>query len=306
MTRETDAREDKCRKRVLQESNSKSNQKKQDNMANITASLVNDLRKRTGVGMMDCKKALVECDGDMDKAIDYLREKGQKLAAKRADRDASEGAVLAGVSSDKTFGAVIMMNCETDFVAKNEDFVAFTKTVLDASIAAKAKSLQDVMNLQIEGKSVETMVIEQVAKIGEKITLSHYLPVEAAATYAYVHPGNRMASVVGLSKAGYDEEGHEMAMQVIAGRPVALNKETVPAEVIEREMEVYRGQVREEGKPEDMVEKIAQGKLNKFFKESTLLSQEYTREAKVSVEQHLKKIDKDLTVTAFQRAELGE
>ncbi len=275
-------------------------------MANITASLVNDLRKRTGVGMMDCKKALVECDGDMDKAIDYLREKGQKLAAKRADRDASEGAVLAGVSSDKTFGAVIMMNCETDFVAKNEDFVAFTKTVLDASIAAKAKSLQDVMNLQIEGKSVETMVIEQVAKIGEKITLSHYLPVEAAATYAYVHPGNRMASVVGLSKAGYDEEGHEMAMQVIAGRPVALNKETVPAEVIEREMEVYRGQVREEGKPEDMVEKIAQGKLNKFFKESTLLSQEYTREAKVSVEQHLKKIDKDLTVTAFQRAELGE
>ncbi len=275
-------------------------------MANITASLVNDLRKRTGVGMMDCKKALVECDGDMDKAIDYLREKGQKLAAKRADRDASEGAVLAGVSSDKTIGAVIMMNCETDFVAKNEDFVAFTKTVLDASIAAKAKSLQDVMNLQIEGKSVETMVIEQVAKIGEKITLSHYLPVEAAATYAYVHPGNRMASVVGLSKAGYDEEGHEMAMQVIAGRPVALNKETVPAEVIEREMEVYRGQVREEGKPEDMVEKIAQGKLNKFFKESTLLSQEYTREAKVSVEQHLKKIDKDLTVTAFQRAELGE
>lgn len=275
-------------------------------MANITASLVNDLRKRTGVGMMDCKKALVECDGDMDKAIDYLREKGQKLAAKRADRDASEGAVLAGVSSDKTFGAVIMMNCETDFVAKNEDFVAFTKTVLDASIAAKAKSLQDVMGLQIDGKSVETMVIEQVAKIGEKITLSHYLPVEAAATYAYVHPGNRMASVVGLSKAGYDEEGHEMAMQVIAGRPVALNKETVPAEVIEREMEVYRGQVREEGKPEDMVEKIAEGKLNKFFKESTLLSQEYTREAKVSVEQHLKKIDKDLTVTAFQRAELGE
>lgn len=275
-------------------------------MANITASLVNELRKRTGVGMMDCKKALVECDGDMDKAIDYLREKGQKLAAKRADRDASEGAVLAGVSSDKTFGAVIMMNCETDFVAKNEDFVAFTKTVLDASIAAKAKSLQDVMGLQIDGKSVETMVIEQVAKIGEKITLSHYLPVEAAATYAYVHPGNRMASVVGLSKAGYDEEGHEMAMQVIAGRPVALNKETVPAEVIEREMEVYRGQVREEGKPEDMVEKIAEGKLNKFFKESTLLSQEYTREAKVSVEQHLKKIDKDLTVIAFQRAELGE
>jgi elongation factor Ts len=275
-------------------------------MANITAAAVNELRKRTGVGMMDCKKALVECDGDMDKAIDYLREKGQKLAAKRADRDASEGAVLATVNADKTFAAVIMMNCETDFVAKNEDFVAFTKEVLQTAVDAKAKSLEEVMALTINGLSVETMIVEQVAKIGEKITLSHYYPIEAVATYAYVHPGNRMASVVGLSKTGYDEEGKEMSMQVIAGRPVALNKESVPAEIIEREMEVYRGQVREEGKPEDMVEKIAQGKLNKFFKESTLLSQEYTREAKVSVEEHLKKIDKDLTVTAFQRAELGE
>lgn len=275
-------------------------------MANITAAAVNELRKRTGVGMMDCKKALVECDGDMDKAIDYLREKGQKLAAKRADRDASEGAVLALVNADKTFAAVIMMNCETDFVAKNEDFVAFTKEVLQTAVDAKAKSLEEVMALTINGLSVETMIVEQVAKIGEKITLSHYYPIEAVATYAYVHPGNRMASVVGLSKAGYDEEGKEMSMQVIAGRPVALNKDSVPAEIIEREMEVYRGQVREEGKPEDMVEKIAQGKLNKFFKESTLLSQEYTREAKVSVEEHLRKIDKDLTITAFQRAELGE
>lgn len=275
-------------------------------MANITAAAVNELRKRTGVGMMDCKKALVECDGDMDKAIDYLREKGQKLAAKRADRDASEGAVLALVNADKTFAAVIMMNCETDFVAKNDDFVAFTREVLQTAVDAKAKSLEEVMALTINGLSVETMIVEQVAKIGEKITLSHYLPIEAAATYAYIHPGNRMASVVGLSKAGYDEEGKEMSMQVIAGRPVALNKDSVPAEIIEREMEVYRGQVREEGKPEDMVEKIAQGKLNKFFKESTLLSQEYTREAKVSVEEHLRKIDKDLTITAFQRAELGE
>lgn len=275
-------------------------------MANITAAAVNELRKRTGVGMMDCKKALVECDGDMDKAIDYLREKGQKLAAKRADRDASEGAVLATVNADKTFAAVIMMNCETDFVAKNEDFVAFTREVLQTAVDAKAKSLEEVMALTINGLSVETMIVEQVAKIGEKITLSYYYPIEAVATYAYVHPGNRMASVVGLSKVGYDEEGKEMSMQVIAGRPVALNKESVPAEIIEREMEVYRGQVREEGKPEDMVEKIAQGKLNKFFKESTLLSQEYTREAKVSVEEHLKKIDKDLTITAFQRAELGE
>ena len=222
-------------------------------MANITAAAVNELRKRTGVGMMDCKKALVECDGDMDKAIDYLREKGQKLAAKRADRDASEGAVLATVNADKTFAAVIMMNCETDFVAKNEDFVAFTREVLQTAVDAKAKSLEEVMALTINGLSVETMIVEQVAKIGEKITLSHYYPIEAVATYAYVHPGNRMASVVGLSKAGYDEEGKEMSMQVIAGRPVALNKESVPAEIIEREMEVYRGQVREEGKTSDTI-----------------------------------------------------
>lgn len=275
-------------------------------MANITASIVNELRKRTGVGMMDCKKALVECDGDMDKAIDYLREKGQKLAAKRADRDASEGVVLATVNEDKTFAAVIMMNCETDFVAKNESFIAFTKDVLDAAVKARLKSLEEVMAMTLNGVTVENMIVDQIAKIGEKITLSHFMPIEAVAAYAYTHPGNRMASVVGLSKAGFDEEGKEMAMQVIAGRPVALNKETVPQEIINREMEVYRAQVREEGKPENMVEKIAEGKLNKFFKESTLLSQEYTREAKVTVEAHLKSVDKDLTITAFQRAELGE
>lgn len=275
-------------------------------MANITASIVNELRKRTGVGMMDCKKALVECDGDMDKAIDYLREKGQKLAAKRADRDASEGVVLATVNEDKTFAAVIMMNCETDFVAKNESFIAFTKEVLDAAVKARLKSLEEVMAMTLNGVTVENMIVDQIAKIGEKITLSHFMPIEAVAAYAYTHPGNRMASVVGLSKAGFDEEGKEMAMQVIAGRPVALNKETVPQEIINREMEVYRAQVREEGKPDNMVEKIAEGKLNKFFKESTLLSQEYTREAKVTVEAHLKSVDKDLTITAFQRAELGE
>ncbi len=275
-------------------------------MANITASIVNELRKRTGVGMMDCKKALVECDGDMDKAIDYLREKGQKLAAKRADRDASEGVVLATVNEDKTFAAVIMMNCETDFVAKNESFIAFTKEVLDAAVKARLKSLEEVMAMTLNGVTVENLVIDQIAKIGEKITLSHFMPIEAVAAYAYTHPGNRMASVVGLSKTGFDEEGKEMAMQVIAGRPVALNKETVPQEIINREMDIYRAQVREEGKPENMVEKIAEGKLNKFFKESTLLSQEYTREAKVTVEAHLKSVDKDLTITAFQRAELGE
>ncbi|MDR1725532.1 MAG: translation elongation factor Ts [Bacteroidales bacterium] len=275
-------------------------------MANITAALVNELRQRTGVGMMDCKKALVESDGDMDKAIDYLREKGQKLATKRADRDATEGVVLAGVNTDKTFAAVIMMNCETDFVAKNEAFVAFSKSVLEAAIAAKAKTKEEVLALTIDNIKVETMIVEQVAKIGEKITLSHYEILEAVATYAYIHQGNGLASIVGFSKTGFDVQGKEIAMQVAAMAPVALNRHTVPQDLIEKELEIYRVQIREEGKPEEMVEKIAQGKLNKFFKDSTLLNQDFIRENKKCVEEYLKEHDKDLTVTAFKRLKLGE
>ncbi|MDR0790818.1 MAG: translation elongation factor Ts [Bacteroidales bacterium] len=275
-------------------------------MANITAALVNELRQRTGVGMMDCKKALVECDGDMDKAIDYLREKGQKLATKRADRDASEGVVLAGVNTDKTFSAIIMMNCETDFVAKNEAFVAFTKSVLDAAIASKAKTAEEVLALNIAGTSVETMIVEQVAKIGEKIAMTHYQYVEAPVTYAYIHQGNGLASIIGFSKAGFDAQGKEIAMQVAAMAPVALDRGTVSADVIEKELEIYRVQIREEGKPENMIEKIAEGKLNKFFKDSTLLSQDFIRENKKSVGDYLKENDKDLTVTEFKRLKLGE
>jgi elongation factor Ts len=276
-------------------------------MANITAALVNELRQRTGVGMMDCKKALVESDGDMEKAIEYLREKGQKLATKRADRDASEGVVLAGASADKTFAAIVMMNCETDFVAKNTDFVAFTKSVLDAAIAANAQTKEDVLSLMLSNDvNVETMIVEQVAKIGEKITLSYYEIIEAPATYAYIHQGNGLASIIGFSKAGFDVQGKEIAMQVAAMAPVALNRNTVPQELIEKELEIYRVQIREEGKPENMIEKIAEGKLNKFFKDSTLLNQDFIRENKKCVEEYLKEHDKDLTVTVFKRLKLGE
>ena len=275
-------------------------------MANITAALVNELRQRTGVGMMDCKKALVECDGDMNKAIDYLREKGQKLATKRADRDASEGVVLASVNADQTFSAIIMMNCETDFVAKNEAFVSFTKTVLDTAIASKVKTVEEVLALNIEGVTVETMIIEQVAKIGEKITVTHYSYVEAPITYAYIHQGNGLASIVGFSKTGFDAQGKEIAMQIAAMAPVALDRNSVSADVIEKELEIYRVQIREEGKPENMIEKIAEGKLNKFFKDSTLLSQDFIRDSKKNVGDYLKENDKDLTVTAFKRLKLGE
>lgn len=274
-------------------------------MANITASAVNELRQRTGVGMMDCKKALVECDGDMDKAIDYLRERGQKLASKRADRDASEGCVLSDTTSDKTFGAVLMINCETDFVAKNEDFVNFTRKVLDAAIAAKAKTAGEVNAIELDGSTVENLIIDQIAKIGEKIEISHYESIEAPIVYAYIHPGNRLATIVSFNKVGFDAQGHDVAMQIAAMAPLALNKDLVPADVIEREMEVYRGQIREEGKPENMIEKIAEGKLNKFFKESTLLSQDFIKDSKKNVLQYLQESDKELTATAFYRFMLG-
>lgn len=274
-------------------------------MANITAADVNKLRQLTGVGMMDCKKALVESDGDMDKAMDLLRQKGQKLAGKRADRDANEGVVLAATSGDKKYGAVIMINCETDFVGKNEDFIAFTRSVLNRAIDAKAKTKEEVLALTIDGSQVADLITDQIGKIGEKIELSHYLVVEAENVCAYIHPGNRLASIVGLNKEGFEHEGHEVAMQVAAMAPISVDKNSVPADVIEREMEVYRAQVREEGKPENMVEKIAQGKLSKFFKESTLLSQTSVRDSKKSVGEYLQDADKELTVIAFQRLMLG-
>lgn len=275
-------------------------------MANITAAAVNELRQKTGVGMMDCKKALVECDGDMEKAIDYLREKGQKIASKRADRDASEGCVLSATNQDKTFGAVIMINCETDFVAKNEDFVKFTHNILETAINAKAKNAGEVNHqLVIDGSTVENLIVDQIAKIGEKIEISHYEVLEAPVVYAYIHPGNRLASLLSMNKTGFDEKGHDVAMQIAAMAPLALNKDAVSADIIEKELEVYRVQIREEGKPENMVEKIAEGKLNKFFKENTLLSQDFIKDSKKTVLQYLQEGDKDLTVTAFYRFMLG-
>lgn len=213
-------------------------------MANITAKQVNELRQMTGVGMMDCKKALVECDGDFDKAIDFLRQKGQKMAAKRADRDANEGCVLA--KSNGTYGAVIMLSCETDFVATNADFVAFATTILDNAMAKHLTTKDEVLSMELDGRPVSDCIVDQIAKIGEKIELAHFETIDATAVYAYIHPGNRMASVVGMNKAGFDEVGHNIAMQVVAMRPVALDESCVPQTVIDNEMNVYREKTREE------------------------------------------------------------
>lgn len=277
-------------------------------MATITASDVNKLRQLTGAGMMDCKKALMETDGDFEKAIDELRKKGQKVAANRSDRDAKEGVILAKESADKKTGVVVMLNCETDFVAKNEEFVQVTETMLNIALEKLPASLDALKQLNFNNDiSINDKVIEMVGKIGEKIELSAFEVIKAETVVAYNHPGNKLASLVGLNKSGdiAVDAGKQIAMQVAAMAPVALNKEAVSQELIERELEIAREQVRQEGKPEDMVEKIAQGKLNKFFKESTLLSQQFIRDNNITVEQFLKQTDAGLTVTDFKRIALG-
>ncbi len=225
-------------------------------MANITAKQVNELRQLTGVGMMDCKKALVECDGDVEKAIDFLRQKGQKMAAKRADRDANEGCVLA--KSTGNYGAIIMLSCETDFVATNADFVAFTTSILDTAMANHLTCKDDVLNMDLNGRKVSDSITDQIAKIGEKIELAHFEALETEAVYAYVHPGNRMAAITGLNKTGFDEVGHNVAMQVVAMRPVALDEQSVPQNVIDSELNVYREKTKEE-----LVMKAIEGALKK-------------------------------------------
>lgn len=270
----------------------------------ITAADVNKLRMQTGAGMMDCKKALTEANGDFEKAIDELRKKGQKVAANRADRDAKEGVVLA-----KTNGKVavlVMVNCETDFVAKNEDFGKFVSSIAEVALEKNASTLEEVKALSLDGSTVETKLIDQVAKIGEKIDLTRFERIEAPKVTAYNHPGNRLATIVGFSSPNVkDEVAKDVAMQIAAMAPVAVDKADVDATMLERELEIGREQARNEGKPEEMLEKIAQGKLNKFYKESTLLNQEFIKDAKKTVAQYLNDSEKGLTVTGFKRVALS-
>jgi elongation factor Ts len=275
-------------------------------MANITAAEVNKLRQMTGAGMMDCKKALEEANGDYEQAIDILRKKGQKVASKRADKEAKEGIVIAKTSTDNKFAAVLMLNCETDFVAKNAEFIAFAKSVLDLALTHKPKTADELKNLDWNGRKVMDGVTDLIGKTGEKMDISKYECIEAAKTFAYNHQGNRLATIVGLSKdTGSDEVGHQLAMQVAAMSPVAVDQADVPQEIIKKEIEIGMEQAREEGKPENMLEKIAQGKLNKFYKENTLLNQDFIRDNKLTVGQYLKQVDADLKVVGFRRLMLG-
>jgi len=273
----------------------------------ITAQQVNELRKRTGAGMMDCKKALVESEGDMENAIDILRKKGQKVAAKRADREAGEGVVLAKVSNDKTFAAAVMINCETDFVTKNADFISYVQSVIDLAVANQARSADELKAMKLNGRTVEETILDQTGLIGEKIELGQYEVINSASAYAYIHPGNRIATVAGFNQSGEElaSFGKDVVMQIAAMSPVAIDKENVSQEVIDRELEIGKDQARQEGKPEAMLEKIATGKLNKFFKENTLLNQAFIKDTKKNVSQYLKEADKDLTVIDFKRLALN-
>jgi elongation factor Ts len=270
----------------------------------IKAADVAKLRKMTGAGMMDCKKALVEADGDFERAQEIIREKGKLVAAKRADRETTEGAVIAKVNGGQAI--LTCLGCETDFVAKNEEFQALANAIADAALANMPADMEALMAVSVNGMTIEDAITQQTGKSGEKHAIPFYAKLEAPYVAEYIHTNGKVATIVGFSKAIDAQVGREIAMQVTAMNPVSVSKNDCPQEVIDKEMEIYREQIRLEGKPENMVEKIAEGKLNKFFKESTLLSQGYTREAKVSVEEHLRKIDKDLTISSFQRAELGE
>ncbi|WP_121666833.1 translation elongation factor Ts [Mesonia aquimarina] len=275
-------------------------------MAKITAAEVNKLRKSTGAGMMDCKKALVEADGDYDKAIEVLRKKGQKIAAKRADRESSEGAAIAKVNDDATKGAIISLNCETDFVAKNEDFIKLANDF--AELALNFSSKDEFLAADFNGITVQEKLTEQTGVIGEKIEIGAFRKLEAAFVGSYIHAGNKIAVLTGLSKSadGAEEVAKDVSMQAAAMNPVALNEEGVEQETIEKEIEIAKDQLRQEGKPEDMLDNIAKGKIKRFFKDNTLVNQLFIKDNKKTVAQHVQdSLGKDVEVTAFERVALG-
>jgi elongation factor Ts len=273
----------------------------------ISAADVNKLRQQTGAGMMDCKKALTETNGDFEAAIDFLRKKGAKVAASRQDRDSNEGVVIARTSADGKRGVIIELNCETDFVAKNAEFVAFANAIAGTAVEKKPSDLNALNALTVDGQKIGDAVIDKTGKIGEKIGVSKYVVVEGEKVIAYIHGNYRLAVLVALNAnaAGADEAGKDVAMQIAAMNPVAIDKDGVDATTIERELEIAKEQTRLEGKPEAMVEKIAAGRLNRFYKDSTLLNQDFVKDPSKSVAQFLSTVEKGLTVTDFKRVALG-
>ncbi len=273
-------------------------------MVKITAAEVNKLRKTTGAGMMDCKNALVEAEGDFDKAIEILRKKGQKVAAKRADRESTEGAAIALVNNDNTAGAAIVLSCETDFVGKNENFVNLAKQLAEKALNSATK--EELLNADFGGITVAEKLIEQTGVIGEKIEISNFEKINAPFVGSYIHAGNKIATIVGLSAnvEGAPEVAKDVAMQAAAMNPIALDENGVDQAIVEKEIEIAKDQLRQEGKPEAMLDNIAKGKLKRFFKDNTLVNQAFIKDSKISVADYVKSIG-DVKVVDFKRAALG-
>jgi elongation factor Ts len=274
----------------------------------ITAADINKLRQATGAGMMDCRKALTETNGDFEAAIDWLRKQGQKVAAKRSDREAKEGVVLAKTTNDNKTGIIVCISCETDFVAKNADFVAFAQSIADAAIENNVKNADELNNTTVNGSKVSDLINDKLASIGEKIGITKFERVEAPYVASYIHGANRLGVLVGLNKE-VAEAGKDVAMQIAALNPVAVDPQSVPAEVVDRERAIVTEQIQQDpkmaGKPAEMISKIADGKLNAFFKEQTLLAQPFVKDNSKSVADYLKSVDSELKVLEFKRVALG-
>lgn len=270
----------------------------------VTMAEIQHLRKMTGAGMMDCKNALTEADGDFDKAMEIIRKKGKAVAAKREDREASEGCVLAGTEGN--FAAVVALQCETDFVAKNEEFITLTKQILDAALANRPENLEALLAIELPKGTVSQLITDRIGATGEKMELGFYEHITAPYVTSYIHMGNKLATIVGLNKEVADEQvAKDVAMQIAAMNPIAITPEGIPAEVKDKELEIARDKAREAGKPENLLDRIAEGSLQKFYKEATLLQQEYIKDNKLTIEQFLKQNDKGLTVTDFKRVSLN-
>ncbi len=272
--------------------------------ATITAADINKLRQATGAGMLDCRKALTESNGDFEAAIDWLRKHGQKVAAKRSDREAKEGVILAKTTADNKTGMIVCISCETDFVSKNAEFVTFAQSIADAAISNNVKSAEELNAVSIGGKKVADLINDKLAAIGEKIEISKFERVEAPYVASYIHGQNRMGVLVGFTKAAGDA-GKDVAMQIAAMNPLAVDESAISPEMIAREKDIAIEQIKAEGKPAEMAEKIAVGKINKFFKDNTLLAQPFVKDATKSVSDFLKSVDADLKVTEFKRVALG-
>ena len=274
-------------------------------MVKVTAAEVNNLRKITGAGMMDCKKALVEANGDLDSAIEILRKKGQKVAAKRADRESSEGVAITVANQENTTAIGVVLACETDFVGKNADFIELAHKIANTALSCKSK--EELLKASLGEMTVEEKLIEQTGVIGEKIQINDFARIDSEYVGTYIHAGNKISSLVGFSEKAdnIDVAGKDIAMQIAAMNPIALDEKNVDAEVIEKEIEIAKDQLRAEGKPEEMLDKIAQGKLKRFFKDNTLVHQAFIKDGKVSVSQYLSNYSSSLSITSFNRVSIG-